>query len=362
MNRALRLSRPLLSALLVAGAALGCESPGGSGEPLPAASALAAPAPPAASSAAKFVVDAEKSQVELAMDAALERIRGYVPGGLEGQIDVDLMDLTRSTGFIAVDLGRLELTQSVKDEETETFLEAKQNGLQNEHARMWLEIGADAPDDMRRRYRRAEFAIREVTDASEKNVQAMKGNERQVTFIAKGDFLLHGKKATKSVNMQATFRYDGDKPVSVSVVSLSPLVVNLEDHDVRPREAYAVLAKQTLDLLSPRVAREAEIRLALTATVPGVEAAAASPAPAEKPVAAEPAGDEGGAGTGGGGGAPAALEAPDAAPAEAPGGEQAPSKAPPAEEAPSKAPPAAAPPAAAPPATPPPSGAGQPHH
>lgn len=358
MNRALLVSRRLLPALLVA-AALGCESPAGSGAPLPAASALAPPAPPAASSAVRFVVDASKSQVELSMDASLERIRGYVPGGLEGQIDVDLADLTRSTGFIAVDLGRLELTQSVKDEESETFLEAKQNGLQNEHARMWLEIGADAPDDMRRRYRRAELAIREVTDVSEKNVRAMTGAERKVTFIAKGDFLLHGKKATKSVNMQATFRFDGDKPVSVSVVSLSPLVVNLEDHDVRPREAYAVLAQQTLELLSPRVARDAEIRVALAANVPGVEAAASSPAPTQAPTAVVPGDDDADAGSGGGGGGAAAVaeEAVGGAPPTEPAGE-APSKEPPAEAPPPQAPPpkAPAPPPAAPPSPAAPSG------
>lgn len=248
--------------LLAITGALGCEDKPAT--PLaPTATALA-PTKPATVEAKKLSVDKASSKVEFMMDAPQEKIRGRVSGATEGEIQVDPSDLTKTTGLLTVDISGIEIFQTVADDGGK-FGEEKKHPMQNEHARTWLEISNDAPEDVRKQNSRVEFAIRSIEEASQKDITKMTGATRKVTFKAKGDFLLHGRKAEKTAELEATFTYDGDKIASVAIKSTKPFSIGLAEHDVKPRESFGKLAQKTLELLAPKVAKEALVSVEVTA-------------------------------------------------------------------------------------------------
>jgi polyisoprenoid-binding protein YceI len=258
-----------LSCLLLAlagGALVGCESTPSA--PLaPSASALA-PTKPAASAAKKFSVDKATSKVEFMMDAPQEKIRGRVPAGLEGDLQVDLADLTKTTGLLTVDISGIELFQA-KADDAGKFGEETKSDLQNTHAKTWLEISDDAPEDARKKNSKVDFAVRSIESVSEKDVTKMTGATRKVTLQAKGEFLLHGRKAEKTAELEAVFTFDGDKPVSVAVKTVKPISIGLAEHDVRPRDKFGSLAQKTLEVLAPKVAKDAMVSLDFNAKLSG---------------------------------------------------------------------------------------------
>jgi hypothetical protein len=234
---------------------------------------------PKSENAKKWSIDASQSKVEFAMEAPKEKIRGRVPGGVSGELYIDPQNLAATTGTIAADLSTLELYQR-KADEGDQFGEESKSDLQNKHARSWLEIDDSAPEDMRKKNARVEFAIRSIEAASANDVTKLSGPERKVTLKAKGDFLLHGRQQPKEAELEVTFKYEGDKPVRVSVKSVKPMSIGLAEFDVRPREAFGKLAEKTLDALSPKVAKEAPIVVELSLVMGDAPAGSASAAPA----------------------------------------------------------------------------------
>ena len=105
----------------------------------PTATALA-PAKPATMEAKKLSIEKAGSKVDFLMEAPEEKIVGHVPGTTTGDLQVDFMDLTKSTGLISVDISGIELFQTKADKKGK-FGEEKKVDAQNEHARAWLEIG-----------------------------------------------------------------------------------------------------------------------------------------------------------------------------------------------------------------------------
>jgi len=250
--------------VLAAAFALGCENEPAA--PLaPTASALA-PAKPATAAAKKLTVDKASSKVDFMMEAPQEKIHGKLPGSAEGELNVDPTDLTKTTGLVFLDLTGLELVQDVADESGK-FTGEKKSDLQNEHARAWLEIGPDAPEADRKKNAHVEFSITkvEMVAGGAKDVTKLPGAERKVTFLASGELLLHGRKAPKTVEMEATFAFAGDKLTQVALKTTKPFVVGLAEHDVKPREGFGKLAQKTLELLSPKVAKDAMVSVELTA-------------------------------------------------------------------------------------------------
>lgn len=247
-------------------------------------------AAPKSQGALRFVVEATGGELGFDMDAPIEKIRGRVPpAALSGEIFVDPSDLAKTTGLVHVDLRELELFQRKADEEGKPFGEETKNDTQNQHAREWLEIGADAPADALAKNALIEFSLREIKDLSATDLGKLTGAERKVTFTATGDFLLHQRKASKSVKLEATFAYAGDAtasgPTSVRVKSLEPLEIGLDEYDVHPREGFGKLAAKTLQALSPKVAKAAAVHLEFTAKLapdarPTMQSAAAGAAPA----------------------------------------------------------------------------------
>ncbi|AUX45852.1 hypothetical protein SOCE26_073480 [Sorangium cellulosum] len=241
----------------------------------PAATELKAPAAKVPA-AATFAIDRANSKVELIMDAPQEKIRGRIEGAAEGTLHVDPADVTRTTGLITIDISPLELLQTGMGDDGKPGQE-KKSDLQNEHARTWLEISKDTPADVREKNTRAQFAIKSISTSGEKDLSKLSGAERSVTVTASGDLLLHQRQAPKTVELVATFTYEGDRLARVAVKTAKPFAVGLAEHDVRPREAFGKLAQKTLEVLSPKVAKEAMVSLEFTATP--VKNDAAAPAP-----------------------------------------------------------------------------------
>jgi hypothetical protein len=243
----------------------------------PTSSALTA-AKPAAMGALKFSVDRESSKVEFLMDAPQEKIRGKAYKSTTGDLQIDMDDITKSTGLVTIDIKDLEILQT-KADDTGKFGDETRNETQNKHARTWLEISDDTPEDVRAQNSKVQFSIKSIDAKGEKSVLAMPGNERTLTLTASGDFLLHGHKAPKTAELLVTFHFEGSKPTSVMVKTVKPIPVDLAEFEVKPRDAFGKLAAKTLDVLAPKVNKEAPVTLDFTAKVAGSAPAAPAKAP-----------------------------------------------------------------------------------
>lgn len=231
----------------------------------PTSTALA-PAKPATMAAKKLTVDKASSKVDFIMEAPKEKIHGIVNGTTTGELNVDFMDVTKSTGLVTVDITDLVLKQAKIDAAGKISEETREE-KQNEHARAWLEIAGDAPPDVRKANSQVQFSIKSIETTGPKDVSKMPGAERKVMLKATGDFLLHGHKAEKTAELSATFRFEGDKPVSVAVRTVKPFAVGLAEFEVKPRDAFGKFALKGLDALAPKVAKEALVSIDYTARV-----------------------------------------------------------------------------------------------
>jgi len=244
----------------------GCEdkaSPGAA----PTSSALA-PAKPKTEASRAFGVEPTGNKVSFVMDAPIEKIFGEAEGAIAGEVFADLEDITKSTGLLKVDLDKLVLYQQKRENEAAAFGERSKSDLQNEHARNWLEIGKDVSEETKGKNRFVELKITKVETDGPKSVLGMQGAERKVVLKVTGDLRLHERTAPKTAKIEATFRFEGDKPVSVAVKTLEPVGVSLEEHDVRPRDTLGKILQKTqeeLSTLGKKVSKDAMISLDFTA-------------------------------------------------------------------------------------------------
>jgi hypothetical protein len=253
---ALALAAPSIAALTA------CDKSSGANL-APTASALASSGP-ATATATKFAIDKPSSRVDFMMEAPEEKIRGKVAGASTGDLSIDVHHLDKTSGLITVDISGIELYQTKPADGGGPGVEQK-NDLQNTHARAWLEISPDAPEDIRKTNSNVQFSITSIDKTSVVDVTTLTGAVRKVTVTATGDFLLHGRKNKKTVDLEATFAFDGDKPTSVELKTVKPFAVGLAEYDVKPRESFGKLAQKTLEILSPKVAKDAEVTFDLTA-------------------------------------------------------------------------------------------------
>lgn len=209
------------------------------------------------------------------LKAPLENIKGVVKA-TSGELELDPYDLTQSRGSVAIDVSTLE---------THTFGDAKEDATQTEHARTWLEVGKG---NMKEQHKLARFTISKIDTVSAKNVLQLPGDSRTVTLTATGDFLLHGVKQEKTVELTLVFTFIGDSPTSVTVKSAKPMTVNLKAHDIKARgDKGEELVAKTLELFGKKVAEDASLTFELTAKPTG-PAQAATPATAGAPKAPSP--------------------------------------------------------------------------
>jgi hypothetical protein len=230
----------------------------------PEKSALAPAEKPAMSQS--FAIDTAGSKATFIMDAPLEKIHGEAADAVAGDLHIDFNNVTKSTGLVKVDLDKLVLYQQKRVNEQDQYSEREKVEKQNQHARAWLEIDPKAPADVREKNRWVEFKIETIANVQpQADVTKMTGAERKITAVIAGDFRLHGRVSKKRVPIEATFKFAGDKPESVKIKTTAPMIVGLEEHDVRPREAFGKIAQATLDSLGKKVAKDAPIELEFSA-------------------------------------------------------------------------------------------------
>jgi hypothetical protein len=231
----------------------------------PVASALATPSP-AAALAETFVLDKKDSGVSFTMEAELERISGRAPGAASGELFIDLKDLEKSTGLIKVDLDKLSVYKQNRDGADKEYGEEERNEKQNKDMRTWFQITEDTPQELREENRWVEFKLSGIDNASPKDVTQLKGAERKATVVVRAELRLHGRVARKTLKAELVFSFDGDKPTGVSIKTVEPFRVGLEEHDVKPRKTFDQLADATLDALGAKVSKVAEVSIDAQAT------------------------------------------------------------------------------------------------
>lgn len=225
----------------------------------PAATALAS-AKPASAESQKFTLDPAGSQVTFAMSAPLENIYGQVDQA-SGELYIDPKNLKESRGLISVDLSRLELLQETRKDEKGSFAPRTKSDMQNQHARAWLEISDDAPEAERKKNQRVEFKITQVISVSEADLSRLAGEHREVTAEVKGEMLIHQRKSERTAKLKLVFDTAGDKVTGITVTTAEPFTVSLEQHDVRPRDAFGKLAERTLESVGQKVNKEPAVSL-----------------------------------------------------------------------------------------------------
>lgn len=253
---------PSMFAFVALAALAGCQDKP-SASLAPTATALAAEKP-ATEASKKFAIDKESAKVDFLMEAPVEKIRGRIDKAAEGELAIDLMDVAKTVGIVRLDISGIEVFQTKADDKGQFGQETKSD-VQNEHVKAWLEIGPKADEAKRKENARVEFAIKKVSVKGDANVMKGTGAERKVALTAEGDFLLHGHKTMKTAELEATFTFEGDKPVAVHIKSTKPFAVGLEENDVRPRDTLGSLLAKGLDALSAKVAKEALVSVDLTA-------------------------------------------------------------------------------------------------
>ncbi len=259
------LGSSLLGLALVAGCK---EKP--SADLAPTASALGS-AMPVAASAVPLTIEQSSSSVKFLMDSPLEKIDGDAPGSAQGELFVDLTDLTKSSGLFKVDLQKLTLYQQKRGDENEGYSERKKNDKQNEHARDWLQLvphEGEVTAEQAEMNRWVEFKL-DKFETSTANVAQMPGPERKVMANVSGDFRLHGRKARQSAKLELVFKYAGDKFESLSVKNVEPVPIKLEQYEVHPRDSAGKFVKTVTETIASnlkgKLKNEAPVEFAFVA-------------------------------------------------------------------------------------------------
>jgi hypothetical protein len=180
-------------------------------------------------------------------------------------LDVDLDDLSHTTGSISLDLANLTLTGAdgtTDDAATTRALE-------------WLELGRAVAAEKRDLDRNATFAISEL-DAG--HVVTAPNGDRRVArreleshWTVRGELSLHGVRAPLTADVSLTLvpgTDSGGPPAELLIRSRKPLVVPLSTHDIGPRDASGVTIAKDLPLIGDKVGSEAKVTFDLV-FVPG---------------------------------------------------------------------------------------------
>ena len=216
--------RPI-TILVAAVVLLACDSEQAKTTAAPLASALATSK--SDSEKAEPWTVASESKADFVMPGKLETIKGTVERA-EGKLEIDLSDLTQTRGEIRMDMTALK---------THTFGDKDKDGTQTEHARTWLEVSENVEDAaVRAKHQWAVFAIRSVVSADPSNLATQTGAERSSKIEAKGELLVHGHKSEHTIQLTATFNFDGARATKLALATDQPLLLDLEAHEIRPRD------------------------------------------------------------------------------------------------------------------------------
>ncbi len=205
-----------------------------------------------------------------------------------GELQVDLLDLTKTRGTVSMDLASvlMDADADAGDAEEPT-----------RQAKNWLDVGDNVPEAERARGRWATFHIESIeqptadaawegrrvkaselspdggapaesADAGDGGVSP--GEVRSVDLTAKGRLLVHGFEANHSVRLRVLFEFPGKAgpgihPERIVVRTLHPLRLPLAAYGIKPRDSAGVFVSEGMKLLGVSVGHNALISLDLSA-------------------------------------------------------------------------------------------------
>ncbi len=218
---------------------------------------------------------------------------------VRGQLEVDVLALENSRGYIEVDLGSLRMFA----DDGEAI-----DPLRTEEARNWLRVGADQPPTDQERRRWARFELRSIDEASHarpemgkpvappapsassakpssaaKPSAAPSGSAAppsepppkgyEVKLRATGALTLNSVRVERTIRFLARFYYAQDTdpnaaPSRIELETVRPIMVGLKSHDIKPRDAKGVFVAAGMKLLGKQVGRDAAVSLRLEAERP----------------------------------------------------------------------------------------------
>ncbi len=205
------------------------------------------------------------SVVTALMAAPVERIFGEARDATDGELFLELGDLRKLRGLVRVDLDHFILSQQKRATADGEFGEKVTQPRQNEHMKNWLEIGADAPEEVREDNRWATMRIDGLRAPSVASLADRRDGDVQVRAEAFGSLRLHGRTVPQSMALLLDFHFDRARLTRVKIASAAPMNLSLEAYDVRPREAFGKLAQATLGAIGQKVAPIAALQLTLSA-------------------------------------------------------------------------------------------------
>jgi hypothetical protein len=202
------------------------------------------------------------SRVDFELPGKRATPKGKLSGG-SGELDVDLDDLSHTTGRVAFDLSTIELTGS----------DGLVDGPNTARALDWLDLGAGTAAERRDTVRKALFELTSL-DAGHLVVapsEAPTTRRRELVsqWAVKGELSLHGIRATESAEvtlMLVPAPEPSGPPAELLIRSRRPLVVELGTHEIRPREGRGARVSKDQAVLGDGVGREAKVSFELKFT------------------------------------------------------------------------------------------------
>jgi hypothetical protein len=184
-------------------------------------------------------------------------------GGATGELEVELDDLSRTTGRVAFDLTTLELISG----------DGLVDGPNTARAVDGLELGVGVAAGRRETMRQVLF---EVTALDAGHLVSAPAEERPARrrelvsqWAVRGELSLHGVRAPESAEVTLTLvpgPEPAGPPAELLIRSRRPLVVELGTHDIRPRERRGLSVSKDHGALGDGVGREVRVSFELRFT------------------------------------------------------------------------------------------------
>jgi polyisoprenoid-binding protein YceI len=221
----------------------------------PAAAIAAKPTTPEPEAgSARFVVVAGKGS--FLIDAPLEKIKGMTDE-TRGYVDVNPKELAKSRGELMVRVSTLK---------TSTFGDMDKDAAQTEHARNWMEVGPDSPQDARMKYEWATLTVNSIDPTPPALAAATDANgARAVKAKVSGDFTIHGITSKKTVPVTVTFKGPADAPTDFVIKTDEPMAVSMKEHDIRPRDKVGSFLSGALERIGKKIDDKVQVSFEATA-------------------------------------------------------------------------------------------------